>query len=123
MNFPASCMLGAGLPLLYGNTGLLRSQVDIGKVSVERPQLQAMGEPPKDATYSRAELLEAVKTDSWINWMHILQIWNLSADVRTGLVSGKDLAIFQRGELMPVLAERRKSRDEALPFLRGGPFS
>lgn len=123
MNFPASCMLGAGLPLLYGNTGPLRSQVDIAKVSIERPQLQALGEPSKDATYSRADLLKAVRNDTWIDWMHVLQFWNLAADVKTGLVSGKDLAMFQRGELMPELARRRKSREAALPFLRGGPFS
>lgn len=121
LNFPISCVLGVGLPLLYGNTGPFRSQVNIAAVSVERPQLQGLGDVGGGG-YSRAQLLEQVKNDSWINWLHILQCWNLAADER-GLLSAEDVRLFQRGALLFELEKRRKSRDDVVPFARGGPFS
>lgn len=122
LNFPVSCILGVGLPLLYGNTGPLSSQVNISNITIERPQLQSLGDVPSQKRYTRAELLHEVRNDSWVNWMHILQLWNLAADER-GLVSGEDVRLFQKGTLMGELAKRRRSRDDVVPFTRGGPFS
>lgn len=121
LNFPVSCLLSVGLPLLYGNTGFLSSQVNIEGVKVERPQLQSLGDPMGRA-YSKGELLEQVKRDSWVDWGHVLMFWNLSADER-GMVSADDVRGFQKGTVCYALAERRKSRDDVVPFSRGGPFS
>jgi len=121
LNLPFSVVLSVALPLLYGNTGPFKTQVDVESVQIERPQLQALGDPSQRA-YTRAEVLETVKQDSWVNWMHVLNLWSLAADGK-GLMSAEDVRSCQKGTLMVDVAKRRKSRENRLLFSRGGPFS
>ena len=47
--------------------------------------------------------------------------WALAANTE-GRISGKDVRLFQKGEIMEKLVERRQmGRKDVLPFWRGGP--
>ena len=51
-----------------------------------------------------------------------LGLWMLAAE-QDGRVQGEEVRLFQRGEVMERIAERRRGRENVLPFWRGGPFS
>lgn len=119
-DFPVACLGAMSLPILYGNTGLLRLGIDVSKISPERTQLAHV--KLEQSSYNRSELLSMVKGESIMDQIHITGLWGLAAD-RSGEVSKSDIALFQRGEMMAELRRRRQSRSEVIPLYRGGPIS
>jgi hypothetical protein len=47
-------------------------------------------------------------------------LWMLAAE-KDGKVLGKEVRLFQTGEVMEGIRERRKGVENILPFWRGGP--
>lgn len=41
---------------------------------------------------------------------------------KDGKVKGEEVRLFQKGEIMERIAERRRGMDNVLPFWRGGPL-
>lgn len=129
INFPASCIYAVGLQLVYGNIGFLGLggvNVELIPASKERTQLQdvSTGKTPAGTEprgYDRAGIMSLVRGKGFMNRMHALGFWAMAAN-QDGVVSNRDVQLFQRGELLPELQRRRaNSRDDVLPFLRGGP--
>lgn len=119
-DFPVACVGAMSLPILYGNTGFFRLGINIAEIKTLRTQLEDV--KLNQSSYSRAELLNLVQDAPLMDKIHITGLWGLAAD-RAGQVSRSDLTLFQRGELLPELERRRRSRSEAIPLYRGGPIS
>lgn len=120
LDFPVALISSIGLPLLYGNAGLLYSNINVQHVKTERTMLEDV--KLRQASYSRADLLQLASGSGWIDWFHVLSLWGLAAD-NSGRVSSDDVSLFQRGQLLPELERRRRDRSNVLPLLRGGPIS
>ena len=129
LNFPASCMFALGMQCIYGNTGFLGLRgirVSSVPANKQRTQLQdvptgktAAGTAP--AIYDRAGIMSLVHGRSMMDKIHAVGFWALAAN-REGFVSARDVELFQKGEVLPALNERRReSREDVIPFLRGGP--
>ncbi|KAI9686553.1 MAG: hypothetical protein M1822_003564 [Bathelium mastoideum] len=127
LNFPVSCILSLGLRALYSPSWLLLSPPNLQKLGTNHTQLEQA--ELTQSTYTRRELQGLVPSNSslldhLIDRGHVLGLWVLAADTRTGLVKREDVEEFQKGTLMQRLAERRKTgRNDILPFYRGGPIS
>jgi len=119
-DFPVACLGALSLPILYGNTGLLKLGINVSQITPERTQLEDV--KLAKSSYNRSELLSMVKGAPIMDQIHITGLWGLAAD-RNGQVSRSDVALFQRGEMMAELRRRRQSRTEVIPFYRGGPIS
>ena len=71
--------------------------------------------------YSVSQLWTAFGKEGLIARGDAVGLWVL-AQGGDGKISGREVRAFQKGEVMEGLAERRKSRQDVLPFWRGGPL-
>lgn len=123
LNFPVSVLFTIGQQLLYANTGFLgRTTIEIQHVKKERKLLEGVQVEPRKS-HTRAELWDAVRERGWSEKANLIGLWVLAADAKTGLLKGEDVRLYQKGELLPVLQKRRSTREDVLPFWRGGPIS
>ena len=76
----------------------------------------------KGCDLSRQELMEAVKGRGVMDEIHVWGLWAIAAR-GNGRVDAGDLRRMQQGNVLWELRERRKGRQDVLPFLRGGPGS
>ena len=124
LNFPVSMMMAIGMHLFYGNAPPLGLGVRVSEVKSQRTMLQNMDVDEKSRGYTRSDMLKATQGASIMDRMHIIGLWALAADPKSGLVSPEDLKTYQNGEMLPILEERRKySREQQIPLVRGGPGS
>ncbi|KAI9701739.1 MAG: hypothetical protein M1820_006367 [Bogoriella megaspora] len=126
LNFPASVILTIGLRILYSPSWLLLSPPNLHTLRKNYTQLE--NARLTQSSYSRSDLQALVPKDAgWVDRAHVLGLWTLAADTKTGKVRREDVEEFQKGTLMERLKERRKRRDRGsenvLPFWRGGPGS
>jgi len=121
LNFPFAVAMTTGLHILYGNAGLFGlGGIAVQDITQERTQLQGLRIMEK--AHTRSELIDLVRDKGWMDHIHVMGLWGLAAD-KQGRVSARDITLFQRGELLPELQRRRRLRQNAVPFSRGGPFS
>ena len=76
----------------------------------------------KGCDLSRRELMEVVKGKGLMDRVHVWGLWAISAR-GNGRVDAEDLRRVQQGKVLWELRERRRGRQDVLPFLRGGPGS
>jgi len=120
-DFPAAVLCTLGLHLLYGNSGWLRHLIDVKRIKSEPTMIEKASIDQKQHT--RLDVQRLAWGYGWTDKIHITGLWFMAAD-NEGLVSSSDISLFQKGELLPELARRRRySRQNVLPLWRGGPIS
>lgn len=129
LNFPLALVLALTRHLVFRNAGGLFSlQIHVPSVKTSRKLLGGPGAFPsisEEKRYTRSELVNAVRREnaSVVEQLDANGLWFLAAHRRDGKVSGKEVRMFQSGEIMESIAERRRnSREDVLPFWRGGPI-
>lgn len=120
-DFPAAVVFTFGLHLLYGNSGWFRHIIEVKGIKHERTMLENTRLEQKPHT--RSDVQKLAWGRGWTDKIHITGLWFLAAD-NEGLVSPSDISLFQKGNLLPELAKRRRTRksDNVLPLWRGGPI-
>lgn len=147
LNFPIALLLATVRHLVFATehqfSAFSPRRWDIAVPAVQTSRLLLGGPGALDGTirdekrYSLSELWSAVgagagagagaPSGSMSLWqtlearMDAIGLWALAAE-RDGCVSGLEVKMFQRGEIMERIAERRKGVDNVLPFWRGGPL-
>ena len=119
LNFPLALFLAVTRHVIFRNSGF---SIHVPTVQTSRKLLGGPGAFKIDEakTYGPLELVGSV--NGLFPKLDAFGCWALAAD-RQGRISGRDVRLFQNGEIMEKLVERRRTgHDDALPFLRGGPF-
>lgn len=120
LNFPFALALAVVRHVVFRNADGLN--IHVPTVQTNRRLLGGPGafEIDEDKRYRVIEIVGAVR--GLMPKMDAFGCWALAAN-REGLVSGRDVRLFQRGEIMETLVERRRvGRQDVLPFWRGGPI-
>ncbi|KAK3715604.1 hypothetical protein LTR37_007092 [Vermiconidia calcicola] len=125
LDFPVALAIAVGRHLFLRNTASWFSlNIHLPSVKTTKTLLDNVVIEDEKDYYTCAELVsEAGKRDGWAGRIDAVGLWALAADVKTGRVSGEDVVGFQRGELFERVEARRRSREQVLPFWRGGPIS
>ena len=127
LNFPLALVLALTRHLIFRNTGFLSLTIHIPTCQTKRQLLGGVGALDIDESrrYTRSELVaEAGKGHKGgiITQLDAVGLWMLAAHSKDGKVSGKEVRQFQKGEIMEEIAARRRTREDVLPFWRGGPI-
>ncbi|TIA25777.1 hypothetical protein D6C81_01413 [Aureobasidium pullulans] len=99
LNFPVAVFLATIRHLVFRNTGFWSLTIYVPTVRTSR---KLLGGP------SACRALDE-------------RLWMLAAE-HDGKVKGEEVRLFQKGEIMERIAERRRGVDNVLPFWRGGPL-
>ncbi|PSK51717.1 hypothetical protein B9Z65_2984 [Elsinoe australis] len=125
LNFPVALFLAATRHVIFRNTGFFSLRIHVPTVQTSRALL---GGPEKfefdvKRRYGVAELAGEVRRQGgkWMEVADAVGCWGLVAR-RDGTVRGEEVRAYQRGEIMEMVAERRKGSGDVLPFWRGGPI-
>jgi hypothetical protein len=130
LDFPVSVVLSLSLRLMYAPFPYL-SSIDVNKIpqTLHRTQLSHATLSKSKTQYTCSELLQLLDTEPQKGFLkhkidqgHIVGFWAMAADARTHTVSKDDVERFQQGEWEEAVTKRRRSRDDVLPFWRGGPI-
>jgi hypothetical protein len=130
LDFPVSVVLSLSLRLMYAPFPFL-SPIDVDKIPqpMHRTQLSHATLPKSKTEYTCSELLRLLDSEPQKGFLkhkidqgHVVGFWTMAADARTHKVSRDDVERFQQGEWEEAVTERRRSRDDVLPFWRGGPI-
>ena len=124
LNFPIALFLAVTRHIIFRTSGFA---IYIPSVKSGRQLLGGPGAFPVDETrrYSIGELLSLAgegQKGGLIAQGDAIGLWSLAADTKDGKISGKEVRLFQKGEIMERIAERRRGRSDVLPFWRGGPL-
>ena len=127
LNAPLALVLASIRHLVFSNTGLFSLRVYIPTLRTSRLLLGGPGAFNVDESrrYTRQELTDLAGTTDkggLTAKLDAIGLWMLAASSRDGTVSGHEVRLFQRGEIMEHLEKRRSDKSDVLPFWRGGPL-
>ncbi|PNS15282.1 hypothetical protein CAC42_8283 [Sphaceloma murrayae] len=126
LNFPLALFLALTRHVVFRNTGFWSLQIHVPTVRTSRVLLGGSGKFDIDEAkrYGVVELVRVVRGQGGgvTEVLDAVGCWGLVAD-RNGMVAGRDVRLYQRGEVMESVARRRRGRGDVLPFWRGGPVS
>lgn len=132
LDFPVACILSIGLRVTYGSFPFT-SPIDIPSVPPSSLRTQLEDAPVDKQQYSCADLVNLYRhspTSSQrgpirraIDTGHVVSFWAMAADTKTHMVNAETLKKFQKGTWAEEIVERRRQRNDVLPFWRGGPIS
>ncbi|THX17186.1 hypothetical protein D6D13_01033 [Aureobasidium pullulans] len=97
LNFPVAVFLATIRHLVFRNTGFWSLTIYVPTV------------------------LSLAKREGIVAQLDAVGLWMLAAE-KDGKVKGEEVRLFQKGEIMERIAERRRGMDNLLPFWRGGPL-
>ncbi|KAL1311075.1 hypothetical protein AAFC00_001284 [Neodothiora populina] len=120
LNFPFALALALIRHIVFRNSGYF--SIHVPTVRSTRKLLGGPGafRIDEDRRYGALELVGAV--NGAISKLDAFGVWALAADSQ-GRVSGRDVRLFQKGEIMEKLVERRRiGRANVLSPWRGGPI-
>lgn len=123
LNFPVALFLAATRHVVFRNTGAFSLAIHVPTVKTSRQLLGGPGRFDIDEAkkYGLRDLLAVTSGAGLATKLDAMGCWGLIAD-QTGVVSGRDVRAYQRGEVMESVARRRQNRSDVLPFWRGGPI-
>lgn len=128
-NFPLSVFISLARHLIFRNEpGLLSLSIHIPSVKLDRKLLGGPGaynDVQPDKRYSLSQLDKLIRNagGSVKDRFDAIGIYTMAAQRKDGKISGKDVRDFQQGAVLDNIAQRRRGRDDVLPFWRGGPLS
>ncbi|KAL7006941.1 hypothetical protein EMMF5_003525 [Cystobasidiomycetes sp. EMM_F5] len=128
LNAPLALLLASIRHLIFGNCGFLSLSIHVPSVRSARKLLGGPSAFPSidsDKRYTRGELAHIAsqtQNGGLTSQLDAVGLWMLAASRRDGKVSGKDVRLFQNGEIMEHIERRRKDKGDILPFWRGGPI-
>ncbi|GAB7354850.1 hypothetical protein MBLNU459_g5226t2 [Dothideomycetes sp. NU459] len=128
LNFPIALFLALTRHLVFRNTGFWSLDIHVPTVQTSRTLLGGPDAFPGIEPRRRYGALELVREvrgagGGLVAVGDAVGVWGLCAARADGKVVGEDVRAFQRGEVMERVAERRRGREDVLPFWRGGPLS
>jgi hypothetical protein len=123
LNFPLALALSLTLRALYASNPLRPINILKLPARLHRSQLEhaALTEP----AYTRPALLALVPRAGLAGLFdraHVLSFWALAARREDLRVDAADVRRFQDGGWADAVAQRRRGRQDVLPFWRGGPL-
>ncbi|TIA33297.1 hypothetical protein D6C79_09001 [Aureobasidium pullulans] len=124
LNFPVAVFLATIRHLVFRNTGFWSLTIYVPTVRTTRKLLggpSACRALDESKRYGCAELISLAKRDGVVAQLDAVGLWMLAAE-KDGKVKGEEVRLFQKGEIMERIAERRRGMDNVLPFWRGGPL-
>ena len=123
LNFPIALFLALTRHLVFGNTGPYNLNINVPAVKTSRVLLGGPGQFDIDESnrYGLRELVAVTSGASISTRLDAVGCWGLVAR-RDGTITGKEVRAYQSGEVMELVAQRRRGRDDVLPFWRGGPI-
>lgn len=127
LNLPLALVLALTRHLVFRNTGFLSLTIHIPSVNSRRSLLGGPGAFDVDhaTRYTRRQLVNLTRRGpqgGWTAQADAVGLWMLAARNEDGTVSGEEVRLFQKGEIMERIAERRRGTNDILPFWRGGPL-
>lgn len=123
LDFPVALCIAIGRHFFLRNTSFFSLQIHVPSVSWKVCPLEGL-EVDEKAEYTCSELFAKTRQEKGVmEALDAFGVWSLAADVKSGLISGKDVVAFQRGTLLDEIEKRRKDRGQVLPLMRGGPIS
>lgn len=123
LDFPVALFLASIRHLVFRNTGTFSLNIHVPTVQTSRTLLGGPDRFNVDETkrYSVSELIGLARPGGVIAQADAFGLWALAAE-KDGKVKGEEVRLFQRGEIMERIVERRKGRENVLPLWRGGPI-
>jgi hypothetical protein len=129
LDFPVAVILSLSLRLMYAPFPYIQTTINIEHIPQSLHRTQLSDAKLSNAEYTCSELLALLGSESGmspvhhkINQGHIVGFWTMAANTRTHTVSRDDVKRFQQGEWEETIMQRRRGRDDVLPFWRGGPL-
>lgn len=124
LDFPVALVLALTRHLIFRTSGFT---IHIPSVRSSRLLLGGPGAFQVDTKqrYTRSELVSLARQGEkggLVAQADAVGLWMLAADTKDGKVSGEEVSMFQKGEIMERIVERRRGRDDVLPLWRGGPI-
>lgn len=124
LNFPVAVFLATIRHLVFRNTGFWSLTIYVPTVRTSRKLLggpSACRALDESKRYGCAELISLAKREGIVAQLDAVGLWMLAAE-KDGKIKGEEVRLFQKGEIMERIAERRRGMDNVLPFWRGGPL-
>lgn len=124
LDLPAAIFLATIRHLVFRNTGFWSLSIHIPSVQTSRKLLggpEAIKGVDEEKRYRCGELVGLAREAGLVAQMDAVGLWMLAAE-QDGRVKGEEVRLFQRGEVMERIAERRKGLGNVLPLWRGGPI-
>lgn len=123
LNFPVALFLAVTRHLVFRNTGTFSLNIHVPTVKTSRMLLGGPGafDVDEKKRYTWREIIGLARPGGVVAMMDAVGLWGLAAE-GDGKVRGEEVRLFQKGEVMERIAERRKGRENVLPFWRGGPM-
>lgn len=123
LDFPAALGIAIGRHIFLKNTSFFSLNIHVPSVGWKVCPLDGVDVDEK-AEYTCSELFARTRQEKgFMGALDAVGVWALAADVKSGLLSGRDVKAFQRGTLLHELENKRKDRQQVLPLWRGGPIS
>lgn len=123
LDFPVALGIAIGRHIFLRNTSLFSLNIHVPSVSWKLTPIDDV-EVDEEKNYTCSELFALTRKEKGIfAALDALGLWSFAADVKSGMVTGKDVVAFQRGALLHEVEKRRKDRGQVLPLWRGGPIS
>lgn len=124
LNFPIALFLALTRHIVFRNTGFWSLSIYVPTVRTSRKLLggpSAFPDLDESKRYGCGELVGLAKKEGIVAQADAVGLWMLAAE-SDGRVKGEEVRLFQRGEIMERIEQRRRGLDNVLPFWRGGPI-